>query len=148
MAGQEVDQLEEGEVPKDQCLEEGEVPSDEFEKEIKVLSQGDSDATDIDSSIGYQSLTKRRKKLLNKKGVHLANHCCKKCVKHFRYARDLKKHLLEVHVIDTLFPCKMCEKKFREEYHLRDHIITQHNSDSNLPCPICDKIFTSALQVS
>lgn len=65
---------------------------------------------------------------------------CKICSKDFKYANDLRKHLL-IHSDERPFQCLQCDQKFRQAGCLKNHIACQHGTNTVYTCYYCNKSF-------
>lgn len=65
---------------------------------------------------------------------------CELCKKEFRTKRQMKEHVLSLHVGVKPFKCEQCDKVFARKYHLERHVMI-HTGTRDFQCEYCGKEF-------
>ena len=66
------------------------------------------------------------------------DHKCDICGKLFGTKSHLRRHILQIHEVQTGHKCQLCNKEFGYYQHLSDHIKIEH-----VKCEKCGKIFST-----
>lgn len=65
---------------------------------------------------------------------------CELCKKEFKTKRQMKEHVLSLHVGVKPFKCEQCDKVFARKYHLERHVMI-HTGTRDFQCEYCGKEF-------
>ena len=87
------------------------------------------------------------------------SHKCNDCNKTFKFQRNLKLHVLNVHDKKKSYTCKLCEEEFSSKGNMNRHLEEQHSifdlenpiqskDPSEFLCNLCDKNFKRKEQLA
>ena len=67
---------------------------------------------------------------------------CSFCGTKFKSRHKRKRHIKEIHIMDTVVLCPECDQIFSREEHMRSHFRNVHADQADMfKCDICDKSF-------